>query len=133
MKSTMFIIFSLLTIFLSSCNIFEDESSAKSNPSEPASSSPLTLNKDCKVFKSDPALTEALKNGDLAQLKIALDNCASLDPKAYSYPDSVSSIFAIPDLFEHRNSDSLLIYLVENRGDSAARRFKMYDTYGLMA
>lgn len=133
MKTTTLVSLTFLTLSLCGCGLFQDDNSVESKPSIPAGISTLALNKECQSFHADPELTAALEKGDLVQLKNALGKCATLDPKANALPDSISSVFAIPGLFDHSDADSLVIYLVENGGDSAARAFKTGNSEGLMA
>lgn len=130
MKFKTLIFAGYFAVMLAGCGFFQDEASKE--PTADSSTSSLALNKECASLHADSSLIKALEAGDLAQLKGALEGCASLDPKAYSLPDSVTSVFAIPGLFDQKDADSLLIYLVENGGDSAAKAFRKWETEGIM-
>ena len=123
--------FGFIVILLIGCGFTTDETTEPAKPSTDSSS--LVLNQECTAQQADPHLIQALDNGNLSQLKTSLQGCATLDPRAYNLPDSVESIFYLPELFDRPNADSTLMYLVENGGDSAARAYKLYNYEDIMA
>lgn len=88
----------------------------------------LQLNEDCSEFKADSSVWEALQDGDLEKLKESIANCASLDMSLYD------STFSLDHFLFVGNSDSLIIYLLQNGLDSVGRdKWNVFATSAVLA
>lgn len=126
MKYLLFILF--FTIGIISCS---DENSTNSkNETETA----LQLNENCSNFKSDSSLLKAIYENNLNLVKELLKKCSLIDSSLFDslkydnkYHDKedviINSIWneKSSDPEKRSNPDSLVMYLVENGFDSAAK------------
>lgn len=115
-----------LTALIVACS---DDSSSTNNEKQ----YPLQLNENCKDFKADSSVWNAIENQNLNKLKKSLENCASLDMEIYD-SSLVSNYSVLADLLFQENTDSLILYLLQNGMDSVGRdKWNIFATDAMFA
>lgn len=125
MKKFLFLFGGLIALFVG-CS---DDSSSANNEKQ----YPLQLNENCEDFKADSSLWNAVENQNLSKLKKSLENCASLDMELYD-TSLVSNYSVLADLLFQENTDSLILYLLQNGMDSVGRdKLNIFATDAMFA
>lgn len=125
MKNVLFLV--MLTFWLIACS--DDNSSGAKAEKQYA----LQLNENCENFKTDSSLWKAIETQNLDKLKKSLENCASLDMELYD-TSLVSNYSVLADLLFQENTDSLILYLLQNGMDSVGRdKLNIFATDAMFA